>query len=221
MFDVQPILALIHSYSAFVGPLSFSIALLGSLLGINLIIPAGAFLSSIGVLVGAGIVPWTIIIWGALGAMAGSSASYSAGLRLGAGVPRIRIFRRWPGLMDRAQTLFIRYGFAAILIGYFSGPLRAPMASIAAIAGMRRIQFELANLVSAFVWAGFAVGIGAVPGILIDPSSPWLLIAPALVPLITIALSAAILLLRRGKWATDKFKTGHQGSKEASTKTLT
>jgi membrane-associated protein len=125
MFDVQPILALILSYSAFVGPLSFSIALLGSLLGTNLIMPAGAFLTSIGVLVGAGAAPWTIIIWGALGAMAGSSASYAAGLRLGAGVPRIRIFRRWPGLTDRAETLFIRYGFAAILIGYFSGPLRA------------------------------------------------------------------------------------------------
>jgi membrane protein DedA with SNARE-associated domain len=78
------------------------------------------------------------------------------------------------------------------------------MASIAAIAGMRRIQFELANLVSAFVWVGLAVGIGAVPGVLIDPSSPWLLITPVLVPLITIGLSASILLVRRGKLASEK-----------------
>ncbi|MEA2937478.1 MAG: hypothetical protein QOC56_982, partial [Alphaproteobacteria bacterium] len=172
MLDVQPILALIHSYSAYIGPLCFLVALLGALLGPNLIVPAGPVLNVVGVLVGAGAAPWTVIIWAALGAMAGSSVSYTIGLRLGAGLPRLSLFRKWPGLLERAQALFMRYGFAAILIAYFSGPLRAAMAGFAAIAGMRRIRFELANMASAFTWAVCAVAMGAVPGILIAPNSP-------------------------------------------------
>jgi len=83
-----------------------------------------------------------------------------------------------------------------MLIGYFSGPLRAPVASVAAIAGMRRGQFELANIVSALIWAVVAVGIGAIPGAMIEPNSIWLLIGPILVPVITIGISMAILFLR-------------------------
>ena len=199
MLDVGPILGLIHSYSEFIGPLRFLVSLLGSILGTNLVVPAGAFLTAMGVLVGAGIIPWTIVIWAAFGAMAGSSASYTAGVRFGSSVRRIRALRAWPGLTDRAQALLLRYGFAAILIGYFSGPLRAPVASLAAIAGMGRVQFELANLVSALVWASFAVSVGAAPGRLIDRNSPWLLIAPFLAPVITIGISIVILIVKKTK----------------------
>ena len=200
--DLPSIWALVHSYSAVIGPLSFAIAFLGCLLGPNLLVPAGAFLTAMGVLVGAGIFSWTIVVWAACGAVVGLSGSYSIGLRLGASVRRMSLLRRWPDLMDRAEALFLRYGFAAILIAYLSGPLRAPVAAVAAIAGMRRVPFELANLVSAFVWAAFSVCLGAAPGTLIDPNSPWLLIAPFLVPLITVGISIIILLLQKTGRAT-------------------
>lgn len=197
MLDTRQILDLIHAYSDFIGPLSFLIALLGSLLVTNLFVPSGSFLTAMGVMVGAGIISWTIVLWAAVGAMAGCSTSYTAGLRFGSSVRGIRTLQKWPGLMDRAQALFLQYGLASVLIGYFSGPLRAPVASMAAIAGMRRAQFELANIISAFVWAAFAVGVGAAPGILIAPGSPWLLVAPFLAPVITIGISAGILLFRK------------------------
>jgi membrane protein DedA with SNARE-associated domain len=50
------------------------------------------------------------------------------------------------GRLNRARSLFERFGFVAILIAYFSGPLRAPVAGAAAIAGMARWNFEMANI---------------------------------------------------------------------------
>lgn len=197
MLDASKILELIHSHSEFIAPLCFLVALLGSLLGINLVVPAGTFLTGIGVFVGAGTVPWTIVIWAALGAAAGSSASYTAGLRLGSSVRRIVAWRSWSDVMSRAQELFLRYGFVSVLIGYFSGPLRAPVAALAAVAGMSRIKFESANLCSALAWAAFAVGVGAAPGAMINPNSPWLLVVPFLAPVLTIGVSLAILLGRK------------------------
>jgi len=199
MLDAQKTLELIHSYAEFVGALCFLIAFLGSLIGINLIVPSGTFLTAVGVFVGAGTVPWTIGVWAALGAALGSSASYTAGLRLGSSLRRSLAWRSWANVIDRAQELFQRYGFVSVLIGYFSGPLRAPVAAMAGVAGMRRVKFEAANLFSAFAWAAFAVGVGAAPGSMIDPDSPWLLVAPFLAPLVTIAVSLAILLGRKAK----------------------
>ena len=196
MSAIQQITALIHANSSFAGPLCLIVAFLGCLLGTNLIVPAGAILTALGVLIGAGVLSWTIMPWAACGASVGMSASYTLGLRLGSRVRRIPLLRTRPEFIERARGLFERYGFASILIGYFSGPLRAPVASVAAIAGMRRGQFELANIVSALIWAVVAVGIGAIPGAMIEPNSIWLLIGPILVPVITIGISMAILFLR-------------------------
>jgi membrane protein DedA with SNARE-associated domain len=195
MSAIEQITALIHAHSSFAGPLCLVVAFLGCLLGTNLIVPAGAILTALGVLIGAGVLSWTIVPWAACGASAGMSVSYTLGLRLGSRVQRIPLLRRRPAFMAGARRLFERYGFASILIGYFSGPLRAPVASTAAIAGMQRGQFELANVVSALVWTIVAVGIGAIPGTMIGPNSIWLLVGPLLVPVITIAISSAILLL--------------------------
>jgi membrane protein DedA with SNARE-associated domain len=180
---------------ALAGPFCALAALLGSLLGTNLIVPAGAVLTAMGVLVGAGVLPWTIVLWGACGAIAGMSVSYTLGVRLGSRTSHLGRFQS--AVMERAEALFARYGFAAILIGYFSGPLRAPMACVAAIAGMRRARFELANIASAFIWAMAAVGVGAGPGALAGPNQLSLLVVAILVPALMIGVSAGILFLRK------------------------
>lgn len=161
--------------------------------------PAGTFLVGIGVFVGSGIAPPTTILWAAVGAMAGTSASYTCGLWFGPRVRQMKLVKNRVDLMDRAEALFLRFGFASILLGYFSGPLRAPVASIAAMAGMSRARFEISNAISALLWATYSVGLGAIPGMMIDPNSPWLLVAPWLVPLIVIGVSATVLQLRRMK----------------------
>lgn len=198
MATFQQITSLIHENSFFAGPLCFVVAFFGCLLGTNLIVPAGAILTALGVFMGAGLLSWTIVPWAACGASVGMSGSYTIGLHLGSRVRQIPMLRARPELLLRARVLFERFGYASILIAYFSGPLRAPVASVAAIAGMRRRQFELSNITSALLWALSAAGIGAITGAAIPPNSIWLLIAPFLVPVITIGISLAILFLRSG-----------------------
>jgi len=156
--------------------------------------PAGAILTALGVLTGAGIVSWTFVLWAICGASLGMSVSYSLGLLFGPRLQRIPILRSRPELAEHARGLFARYGYAAILIGYYSGPLRSVVASVSATAGMPRRKFELANIVSAVIWSAGAAAIGAIPGTLIEPGSPWLLAGVVLVPLVTIGLT--VLLLR-------------------------
>jgi membrane protein DedA with SNARE-associated domain len=106
-------------------------------------------------------------------------------------VQQIPMVRNSPEFMRRAEAIFEKHGFLSILIGYFSGPLRAPIACIAAIADMGRFKFELANISSAFTWSAFALGIGAAPGAVIERGSIWLLVSPILVPVVVVGVSAA------------------------------
>jgi membrane-associated protein len=191
----EQVAVLVGANSALVGPFCFLAALLGSLLGTNLIVPAGAILTSLGVLVGAGVLPGTIVLWGACGGITGMSVSYALGVRFGSRTKHLGRFQA--AVMERAEALFARYGFAAILIGYFSGPLRAPVACVAAIAGMPRGKFALANIASALIWATASVGVGVGPGAVAGSSGLSLLAAAILVPALMIGVSAAILFLRR------------------------
>jgi membrane-associated protein len=197
MSIVEQITAFIQANSSLAGPLSFFVTFFGCLLGTNLVVPAGAILTAMGVLTGAGVISWKFAVWAPCGAVLGMSASFAIGRGLGPRLLRISLLRTQPKLMVRARALFERFGFAAILIGYFSGPLRAPVAGVAAIAGMKRWNFELANIFSALVWTACAVGIGAAPGLMIDPNSGWLPVGLVLVPAATVGISVAIVYLRK------------------------
>jgi membrane protein DedA with SNARE-associated domain len=193
---VREITVLIQAHAAFAGLLGFVVAFLGSFLGTNLFVPAGSLLTAMGVLMGAGVIPWTILIWAACGASLGMTACFALGQHFGARVQQLPVVRNRPEFMRRAEAIFEKHGFLSILIGYFSGPLRAPIACIAAIAGMGRFKFELANISSAFIWSAFSLGIGAAPGAIIERDSVWLLIAPVLVPAGMVGLSAMAYYLR-------------------------
>jgi membrane protein DedA with SNARE-associated domain len=136
MSIVQQITTFIHVNSSLAGPLSFFVTFFGCLLGTNLIVPAGAIMGAMGVLAGAGVISWKFALWAPCGAALGMSASYTIGRRLGLRLQGIPFLRQQATLMVRARSLFERFGFVAILIAYFSGPLRAPVAGVAAIAGM-------------------------------------------------------------------------------------
>src|SRR3954466_1830780 len=152
MSIAQQITTLIHAHSSLAGPVSFAVAFFGCLLGTNVVVPAGAVVTAMGVLTGAGVISWTFAPWAACGAALGMSASYTLGLRFGAHVQDFPLLRSRPVIIQRARALFERYGFAAILIAYFSGPLRAPTACVAAISGMRRGRFEVANIACSVLW---------------------------------------------------------------------
>jgi hypothetical protein len=65
---VQDLTDLILAHAAFAGPLGLVTAFFASFLGTNLVAPVGFFLTAMGVLMGAGVILWTIVIWTACGA---------------------------------------------------------------------------------------------------------------------------------------------------------
>jgi membrane protein DedA with SNARE-associated domain len=180
-----------HAHLA--GPLSLLIAFSGSLVGTSLVTPSGAIITALGVLMGAGVVSWTFVLWAIAGAALGMSASYALGQWFGPRVLQISMIQSRPELVARARALFARYGVIAILIGYYAGPPRSLVASIAAIAGMPRLKFEVTNILSATIWVAGAAVIGAIPGTMIDPDSPWLLAGAFVVPVITITVTFVLL----------------------------
>ena len=58
-----------------------------------------------------------------------------------------------PKLIEQGHKFFTRWGAWAIVLGRFSGPLRASVPIVAGIAQMPRLRFQIANWSSAFLWA--------------------------------------------------------------------
>ncbi|AXB80156.1 DedA family protein [Novosphingobium sp. P6W] len=141
-----------------VGLLSFgeSLALLG------LFIPATTVMLAVGGLVGAGVLdPAPIVFWAVLGAILGDWLSYGMGRWIGPS-----IYHRWPlkkhrPMVARTRLFFRRFGFTAVFLGRFLGPIRATVPLVAGVVGMAKRPFQIANIVSAIIWVPmmFAPGI--------------------------------------------------------------
>jgi membrane protein DedA with SNARE-associated domain len=193
------VIIFIQENAFWAGPAAFALSLAASVLGPSFFIPASLILVGVGVTVGAGLVSWSIVLWAAGGAILGSTASYAIGIFLG---PRMR--QVWPlkhreHMVERASALFHRHGFAAILIGYFSGPLRAPVAFMAGMAGMGPLPFQFANLGSAALWAPFVVGEGAILGAALGVDHPLFLVAPLVAPLLALLILTGVATLWRSR----------------------
>jgi membrane protein DedA with SNARE-associated domain len=56
-------------------------------------------------------------------------------------------------MLPRGEAFFRRWGWIAVVVGRFSGPLRATVPLAAGITRMPQLPFQLANFGSAFLWA--------------------------------------------------------------------
>jgi membrane protein DedA with SNARE-associated domain len=191
------ILDFISANSFWAGPIAFVLSMSASILGLNFFVPAAAFLVAAGVMVGAHFLPWTIVLWASLGAAIGTAISYGLGVWLG---PRLK--QMWPlktrtEMVERANLLFRRHGFIAVFIGYFYGPLRALIAFVSGVAGMKHLRFEFANSLGALSWSLTAVAQGAIFGTVLGTHHSWLLMSLFIAPIITISLSATVAFLWR------------------------
>lgn len=142
-----------------VGLLSFG----ESLAVVGLFIPATAVMLAVGGLVGTGVLdPVSIILWAVAGAILGDWISFWFGRSIGPSV-----YRRWPlkgqrPMVARTRLFFRKYGFAAIFLGRFLGPIRATVPLVAGVMDMPRKPFQIANIASAVLW----VPLMFLPGIL-------------------------------------------------------
>lgn len=143
-----------------VGLLSFG----ESLAVVGLFIPATAVMLAIGGLVGSNVLdPAPIIFWAVGGAVLGDWVSYGMGRWIGPSV-----YHRWPlkshrPMVARTRLFFRKYGFMAVFLGRFLGPIRATVPLVAGVMAMPKRPFQIANVASAVLWvpAMFLPGIAA------------------------------------------------------------
>jgi membrane protein DedA with SNARE-associated domain len=67
---------------------------------------------------------------------------------------------RHPEFLVQGEAFVRRWGPVGILFGRYFGPLRASVSLAAGVFRMPYWQFQIANFISAFVWAAVLLTIG-------------------------------------------------------------
>ena len=173
MFDalesyVLQLIEFVRIHQQWAAPVVLLLAFGESLAFISLLLPAWAALVSLGALISAGELSfWPIWAAAAIGAALGDWLSYWVGLKLEYRVQHIWPLSRHPDLIPRGEAFVKKWGVLAIFIGRFFGPLRASVPLVAGIFEMPYWRFQIANITSAFVWAGALLIFGDADGKLV------------------------------------------------------
>ena len=158
---VRQAVGLIATHKTWAGLAIAALSFGESMVILGLVVPGTAVLIVIGGFIGAGVIdPWPVLIGAIAGAALGDAVSYYLGVWLGRGA-----FGRWPldryrEALLRARGFFRRYGFAAVFLGRFFGPIRATIPLVAGMMGMGAGRFQTANVASAMLWAPVVLGPG-------------------------------------------------------------
>ncbi len=157
----QPVIEFVKVHQVWAAPIVFALCFAESLAFISLLIPAWAALVGIGTLIGAsGLNFWPIWVAGAVGAALGDWLSYWIGVKLEHRVYHMWPLSRHPDLIPKGEAFIKKWGALAVVIGRFSGPLRASVPIVAGIFAMPFWRFQLANWSSAFLWAAMLLTLG-------------------------------------------------------------
>ena len=151
----------VKTHQVWAAPIVFALCFAESLAFISLLVPAWAALVAIGTLIAAGGLNfWPIWVAGSIGAACGDWLSYWIGKKL-----EYRVYHMWPltkhpNLIPMGERFVKNWGAAAVVIGRFSGPLRASVPLVAGIFEMPYWRFQFANFTSAIVWAAVLLTLG-------------------------------------------------------------
>ncbi|NOU06713.1 MAG: DedA family protein [Hyphomicrobiaceae bacterium] len=149
------ILAFVRDHQVWAAPIVFILAFGESLAFVSLILPFWGILVAIGTLIGASgnLNFYTIMVAAAVGAALGDWFSYWLGKHYHDQIAKMWPLSKYPDLLPKGKSFFDRFGAWAIVIGRFSGPLRASVPLVAGAVQMPQPKFQLANWSSAFLWA--------------------------------------------------------------------
>ena len=124
-----------------------------SLFIVGLFLPATVLLFATGTLIASGtLAAGPILFWGIAGAIVGDAVSFWFGRWMGPKVLRHKRFYPYRRQIARARLFFYRFGFLAVLIARFLGPLRCFIPTVAGVMGMPELRFQVANIISAILW---------------------------------------------------------------------
>src|ERR1700740_1960979 len=153
----------VRDHQAWDSPIVLLLAFGESLAFISLLIPAWGALVAIGALIGVtGISFWPVWIAGGIGAALGGWVSYWFGFKYKEQVAQMWPLSRFPEILPRGEAFVRKWGVPSIFIGRFFGPLRTSVPLAAGIFEMPYLQFQIANFVSALVWAAALLLFGDV-----------------------------------------------------------
>lgn len=151
---VASVIGFVQAHEAWAAPIVFVLAFGESLAFVSLLLPATAILVAASGLIGASGLPfWPIWAGAVLGAILGDWVSYWIGHRYNHEIRTVWPLSRNPGLLLRGEAFFRRWGTASVFFGRFFGPLRCVMPLVAGIMAMPSLAFQVANVLSALVWA--------------------------------------------------------------------
>lgn len=159
----QQVIEFVRVHESWAAPIVFALAFAESLAFLSLVLPSWAALVGIGAMIRAGGIDF-VPLWisGALGAALGDWLSYWIGARFKGSITGTWPFSQHPHLLARGEALIKNWGVLAIVVGRFSGPLRASVPIVAGILSMPYWPFQLANFSSAFLWAAVLLKLGDV-----------------------------------------------------------
>ena len=190
----------IQLHQAWAGPIIFLMTFGESMLIIGILLPATVLLMMSGGLVGSGTLPMMpILLWGYAGAILGDALSYWIGKWIGPRVLRLRLLKKHRNTVARARLFCYRYGFLAVLVGRFLGPMRSLIPTVAGVMDMSEKKFQLANVLSALLWVPALLAPGYLAALSIDAAnySRASLLYSALGLAVLIGVAASIWLTRR------------------------
>ena len=158
----EAIVAFARAHQAWTPAIVFVLAFGESLAFISLVLPFFSILIAIGTVIGASgsLGFWTILAAAAIGAALGDWLSYWLGWHYHEQIARMWPLKNYPDLLPHGERFFKRWGAWAIVLGRFTGPLRASVPIIAGAVQMPAGWFQLANWTSAFVWAAALLTFG-------------------------------------------------------------
>jgi membrane protein DedA with SNARE-associated domain len=156
------VLAFVREYRALMPIVVFILAFGESLAFVSLIFPFWGMLVALGALVGASgsLDFWLVMTAAAVGAALGDWVSYWLGYHYHDQIARMWPLNRYPDLLPKGRRFFDKWGAWAIVIGRFSGPLRASVPIVAGAVEMPAMTFQIANWASAFLWAFVLLAFG-------------------------------------------------------------
>jgi membrane protein DedA with SNARE-associated domain len=147
----------VREHPAWALPIVFFLAFGESLCIVSLVLPATFIIAAIVSVLAAGGTQfselWPAILAAGAGGTLGYATSYWIGLYFKVSVRSIWPFRSHPRLIPRGERFFAKYGFLGVFLGHFFGPIRGVIPLAAGMFGMKQSTFQLANVISAFIWA--------------------------------------------------------------------
>lgn len=154
---VDTIVTFVREHENWAAPIAFLVAFGESFCFLSLLVPGTAILAGIAALLAASGVEVSVltpaIIAAGLGGTLGYAVSFWIGRYFKDSVHKIWPFSTRPHLITQAEEFFDKYGAFGVFLGHFFGPVRAVLPVVAGMFRMRELPFQIANVLSAFIWA--------------------------------------------------------------------